>query len=67
VIATLGVLLAGIRPHWSLLVIPVAWCVISGLTLLTLESPEAPLVPSLAAFALATTLWKALAHRGKTR
>ena len=50
-IATLGVLLAATRPLWHLLVIPLLWCVMTGLTLWTLESPEALLVPGLAALA----------------
>jgi hypothetical protein len=67
VIATLGVLLVAVRPHWHLLVVPLLWCLISGLTLWTMESPEAGVVPALAALAAAITLWKALAHRVKTR
>ena len=51
-IATLGVLVAAARPHWHLLVVPLLWCAISGLTLWTMESPEAPL-PALAAADLA--------------
>ena len=37
-IATLGVLLAADRPRWHLLVLPLLWCAISGLTLWTMES-----------------------------
>ena len=40
-IATLGVLLAANRSHWHLLVPPLLWCAISGLTLWTMEQPEA--------------------------
>ena len=43
-IATLGVLLAADRPHWYLLAPPLLWCVISGLTLWTMEQPEAPML-----------------------
>ena len=50
-IATLGVLLAADRPRWHLLVLPLLWCAISGLTLWTMEQPEAPVVPVLAAIA----------------
>ena len=44
VIATLGVIVAAARPNWHLLVLPLLWCVISGLTLWTMESPEAPVL-----------------------
>jgi hypothetical protein len=44
IVATLGVLLAASRPCWHLLAIPLLWCLISGLTLWTMESPEAPIV-----------------------
>ena len=44
VIATLGVIVAAARPNWHLLVLPLLWCAISGLTLWTMESPEAPVV-----------------------
>ena len=37
VIATLGVLVAAARPNWHLLVLPLLWCAISGLTLWTME------------------------------
>jgi hypothetical protein len=66
-IATLGVMLAAARPHWHLLVVPVLWCAISGLTLWAMESPEARLIPTLALLAVTLTSWKALVHRGKTQ
>jgi Family of unknown function (DUF6064) len=66
-IATLGILLAADRTHWHLLLVPLLWCAISGLTLWTMESPEAPVSPLLAAIAAGLATWKALAHRGKTR
>jgi len=44
VIATLGVLVAAARPNWLLLILPLLWCIISGLTLWTMESPEAPVI-----------------------
>jgi hypothetical protein len=50
-VATLGALLATTRAHWHLLVIPLLWCVVTGLTLWAMESPEALLVPVLAALA----------------
>jgi hypothetical protein len=66
-IATLGVLLATDRPRWHLLALPLLWCVISGLTLWTMESSDAPVVPLVAAVSAALAAWKALAHRGKTQ
>ena len=44
VIATLGVLVAAARPNWLLVILPLLWCIISGLTLWTMESPEAPVI-----------------------
>ena len=44
VIATLGVIVAAARPNWHLLLLPLLWCVTSGLTLWTMESPEAPMI-----------------------
>jgi hypothetical protein len=43
-IATLGVLLADDRPRWHLLALSLLWCAISGLTLWTMEQPEAPML-----------------------
>jgi Family of unknown function (DUF6064) len=46
VLATLGILLlAGNRVHWELLLIPVAWCAITGATLWAMGSPDAPVMP----------------------
>jgi hypothetical protein len=48
-VATLGILLlASNRAHWTLQAIPVAWCVISGATLLTIDAPDALTAPLLA-------------------
>jgi hypothetical protein len=62
-IATLGVLVAAARPNWLLLILPLLWCIISGLTLWTMESPEAPLVPLAAAVTLGIAAWKTLSFR----
>lgn len=52
-LATLGVLLlAGARPAWGLFPIPVAWCLLSGATLWTMESPDFAIVPLAALLAL---------------
>jgi hypothetical protein len=50
--ATLGVLVAATRPNWLLLFLPLLWCIISGLTLWTMESPEAPLIGIAGLFAI---------------
>jgi hypothetical protein len=52
-LATLGVLLfAGARPVWWLFPIPVAWCVISGVALWVMESPDFAIVPFAALLAV---------------
>ena len=61
-IATLGILVAAYRPHWSLLVIPLIWCAISAATLWTMQSPEAMVVAVAAALALVVAAWKSLAR-----
>jgi hypothetical protein len=63
VIATLGVLLAATRPNWHLLILPLLWCAISGLTLWTMESPEAPPMALIAAVVMALTVMKSLTFR----
>jgi hypothetical protein len=55
-IATLGILLATDRPRWRLLVLPLLWCMISGLTLWTMEQPEAPVSAIVVASVLITAL-----------
>ncbi len=41
-IVTLGILVASARPLPPLFVIPMLWCLLTSLTLWTMESPEAP-------------------------
>ncbi len=48
VAATLGVVLAALQVRWSLLVVPILWSVFSGLTLWTMKSPDAWVLPLLA-------------------
>jgi hypothetical protein len=66
-IATLGILLAAERPRLHLFVIPLLWCLITGLTLWTMESSEAALAPLLGLLAATIGLSKALAARRKMR
>jgi hypothetical protein len=63
VVATLGVLVAAHRPHWELLVVPLVWCAIGGATLWTMQSPDALVMPVVAALALVLAVWKALQPR----
>jgi uncharacterized protein DUF6064 len=56
-IATLGVLLAAAPIRAHLLVLPLLWCAISGLTLWTMEQPEA-LAPLLALATIGLAIWK---------
>jgi uncharacterized protein DUF6064 len=56
-IATLGILLAAGRPRWHLLSLPLLWCIVSGLTLWTMESPEAFVAPTTAVLAVLTAMF----------
>ncbi|HET6223622.1 MAG TPA: DUF6064 family protein [Dongiaceae bacterium] len=63
VVGTLGLLLtAAGRAVWLLLVIPLHWCAISGLTLWTMASPDALVVPAAAMLVLFLAAWKALSR-----
>ena len=55
--------LAAGEARWHLLLIPLLWCAISGLTLWTMEQPEAPVAPILAAAMAVLAAGKTLAHR----
>jgi hypothetical protein len=66
-IATLGILLAADRPLLHLFAIPLLWCLVTGLTLWAMESPEALLAPLLALLTVALAVPKALAARRKMR
>jgi hypothetical protein len=54
-ILTLGLLLIARRAHWSLYVVPVLWCLASGVTLWTMKAPDA-FVPLLAAVVAAAAV-----------
>jgi hypothetical protein len=62
VVATLGVLLTADRTRWELLVLPLAWCAVSGATAWAMGSPDAPLMPAAALATLALAGWKALSR-----
>jgi hypothetical protein len=58
VIATLGlILLAEGPPRWGLLAVPVLWCLVSGLTLLAMGSPEALVLLSAALLTVVASAW----------
>jgi Family of unknown function (DUF6064) len=63
VVATLGVLLAADRPHWLGLVVPLTWCAIGGATLWAMESPDAPVMPLVAAVVVVLMGGKTLQSR----
>lgn len=60
VAATIGALIALRRAHVTLLVIPLLWCALTGLTLWAMEAPEAVLMSAIAVLAVGLTGWKAL-------
>ncbi|MEA2983908.1 MAG: hypothetical protein QOD94_162 [Alphaproteobacteria bacterium] len=51
-VGTLGVLLTANRSVWTLLLVPLLWCAISGATLLTMQSMEAFIMLGLAALVI---------------
>jgi hypothetical protein len=56
-LATLAILqLCGARQLWWLFPLPVAWCVISGVTLWTMEAPDFFIAPLLALLAISLAL-----------
>ena len=57
-IATLGILAGAERPRWSLLVVPLVWCLVSGATLWTMSAPDAWVPPLAAALSLMIVLRK---------
>lgn len=60
VVATLGILLTATRVHWHLLVIPLLWCAVTGLTLRAMEAPDALVTPIAGALALLLAAWKTM-------
>jgi phosphohistidine phosphatase SixA len=66
-IATLGIVLAARgRVRWELLIIPLIWCVISGATLWTMGSADAPGPVLMATLVLVIALVKS-SHRAPSR
>ena len=67
-IVTLGLLLLTEGPpHWGLLVVPVFWCLISGATLLAMDSSDAWVPPLAGLLALAASAWSGIERRRSAR
>jgi hypothetical protein len=62
-LGTLGLLGAARRPAWLLMLIPLAWCAITGLTLWTMGAPLWFVTPALAALVLAASLARTARRR----
>ena len=63
VLATLGVLVVADRVRFVLLLIPLLWCVITGVTLWTMGAPDALLMPAAGLLTLALGLYGSLEAR----
>jgi hypothetical protein len=61
-IGTLGVLVTAQWRHGELLALPLLWCAVSGATLWTMQSPDAPVLPAAAVLAVLLTAWKSRAR-----
>lgn len=63
-VATLGLLLlAEGRRRWTLFVIPVLWCAITGATLLAIKAPDAWIAPLAAVLAVSLTILQTRVQR----
>lgn len=61
VVATLGFLLVT-RAHGTLFVIPLIWCLLSGLTLWAMDAPDAVMMPAVGVLVLVLAVWKRQSH-----
>ncbi|MEQ1865648.1 MAG: DUF6064 family protein [Micropepsaceae bacterium] len=61
-VATLALLAMQARPPWLLIIFPALWCVMTGLTLWTMQAPDALLTPIAGALALLAGAWKTAPH-----
>jgi hypothetical protein len=64
-VATLALLATRARIPWLLMIIPMLWCVITGLTLWTMEAPDALVTPVAGALALVAAAWKTARHESR--
>jgi hypothetical protein len=62
-VGTMGLALASEGVRWDLLVIPLLWCLFSGLTLLAMGSPEAAVVLGVPLLVLSGLVWRVIARR----
>jgi hypothetical protein len=63
-VATLGLLLlAEGRRRWTLFVVPVLWCVITGATLLAMKAPDFWIPPLVAVLVVILAVWQAPSRR----
>jgi hypothetical protein len=60
-VATLAVMCMAARVPW-LLPVPLLWCAMTGLTLWTMEAPDALVTPAAGALALIAVAWKTAAR-----
>ena len=64
-VATLALLATRGRPPWLLMIIPALWCIVTGLTLWTMEAPDALVTPITGALALLAAAWKTVRHEAR--
>jgi hypothetical protein len=62
-IGTMGLALACEGVPWELLIIPLLWCLFSGLTLLAMGSPEAAVVLGVPLLVLSGLVWRVIARQ----
>jgi Family of unknown function (DUF6064) len=67
VFGTLGVLVAADRMRWELMVIPVLWSAVTGLTLWTMGSSDAAVIGVAALYALCVAVLRAIERPGPGR
>ncbi len=64
-VATLALLAMQPRAPRLLMIIPTLWCVMTGLTLWTMQTPDAWVTPVAGALALLTAAWKTPRHEAR--
>jgi hypothetical protein len=63
VAATLGVLIAADRIRFPLMIVPLLWCAISGVTLSAMDAPDAAVMPTVAVLAICGAGWSLFTAR----
>lgn len=65
-VATIALLAMHARPPWLLIIVPALWCIMTSLTLWTMQAPDALATPAAGTLALLAALWtSAHARRSK--